>query len=42
VPAENDAVDPAMQWLLLKAQEERARQEGVPMPPTPPMPGLQP
>lgn len=35
-----EPVDPAMQWLILKANEERARAEGIQMPPTPPMPGL--
>jgi hypothetical protein len=34
-------VDPAMQWLLLKAQEEQARSQGINLPPTPPMPGVQ-
>ncbi|MFM1944543.1 MAG: hypothetical protein RI897_3525 [Verrucomicrobiota bacterium] len=40
VPVQGDtAVDPAMQWLMLKAQEEQGRSEGLMMPPTPPMIG---
>jgi len=39
-PAQAEPVEPAMQWLLMKAQEERARSEGIPMPPTPPVPGM--
>lgn len=41
-PMQGDtAVDPAMQWLMLKAQEEQGRSEGLLMPPTPPMIGGQ-
>ena len=40
-PAQAEPVDPAMQWLLLKAQEEQARSEGIALPPTPPVPGVE-
>jgi hypothetical protein len=40
-PAQAEPVDPAMQWLLLKAQEEQARSEGIALPPTPPIPGME-
>jgi len=33
-------IDPAVQYLQMKVQEERARREGVPHPPIPPLPGV--
>jgi hypothetical protein len=33
-------VDPAVQYLQMKVQEERARREGIPHPPIPPLPGV--
>jgi hypothetical protein len=42
--AESDPVvnqDPAIQYLRMRAQEEAARQQGVQLPPTPPIPGVQ-
>ena len=36
------AVDPAMQVILMRAQEEQARAAGRPFPPLPPIPGVPP
>jgi hypothetical protein len=36
-PEEQLPQDPAVQWLMIRAQEEAARGEGVAFPPTPPM-----
>jgi len=33
-------VDPATQWLQMKAAEETARRQGIVYPPTPPIPGM--
>lgn len=39
--APQPAVDPAIQYIQLKAQEEAARQRGIAFPPVPTLPGLQ-
>jgi hypothetical protein len=40
-PEEQGVRDPAMQWLMLRAQEQAAQSQGVPFPPTPPVPGVE-
>jgi hypothetical protein len=37
--AQQPAVDPAVQYLNMRLNEERARSRGIPYPPTPPVPG---
>jgi hypothetical protein len=39
VQTQQPQVDPAVQYLQLKVQEEKARREGVVLPPIPPLPG---
>lgn len=38
---QQQAADPVMQAIQLKAQELRAKQQGMPFPPLPPIPGMQ-
>jgi hypothetical protein len=38
-PAEGQ-IDPAVQYINMRAQELQAQQKGIPFPPIPPIPGL--
>jgi hypothetical protein len=41
VPPQGGHIDPAVQYINLKVQQQQAAQRGVPFPPMPPVPGLQ-